>query len=74
MVGVFGGAILLFGLISALVIALQDYKKYGAKKRSELIGLIFLFLPYMILYAFSLLFGSMSKNKKWEKVKRNTNN
>jgi len=72
-IGLFGVAILLFGVIASLVIALQDYKKMGAKKRRELIGLCFFFLIYMMIYAFTLMFGGMSKNKKWEKVSRNTN-
>ena len=71
-VGLFGVAILLFGVVASLVIALQDYKKYGATKRRELIDLCFLFLFYMILYAFTLAFSGTSKNKSWEKVKRNT--
>ena len=70
----FGVAILLFGVIASLVIALGDYKKFGAKKRRELISLCYGFIFYMIIYAFTLMFGGMSKNKKWEKVSRNTNN
>ena len=73
-IALFGVAILLFGVISSLVIALVDYKNYGAKNRKELIGLVFFFLFYLIVYAFTLLFGGMSKNKKWEKVSRNSNN
>ena len=73
-VGLFGIAILLFGAISSLVIVIQDYKKYGAQKRSELVSMCFLFLVYMIIYAFTLAFGGMSKSKKWEKVSRNTGN
>lgn len=73
-IGLFGVAILLFGVIASLVIALQDYKKFGAKRRRELISLCYGFIFYMIIYAFTLMFGGMSKNKKWEKVSRNTNN
>ena len=66
-------AILLFGVVTSLVISLQDYKKYGAKKKSELIDLCFLFIFYFILYSFTIAFsGSSKKNKTWEKVKRNT--
>ena len=57
-----------------MVKIIQDYKKYGAQKRSELVSMCFLFLVYMIIYAFTLAFGGMSKSKKWEKVQRNTGN
>ncbi|MBR1890711.1 MAG: glycosyltransferase family 2 protein [Clostridia bacterium] len=71
-VAVFGIAIILFGVVSSFVIAFHDYKKYGAKNRRELMNLTYLFLAYMIFYAFSLMFGGMTKKKKWQKVTRNT--
>ena len=61
----------LFGLLVPFVMTLTEYKKFGAKKRKELVLLIFFFPVYLIFYAFSLMIGGLKKNVKWEEVKRN---
>jgi cellulose synthase/poly-beta-1,6-N-acetylglucosamine synthase-like glycosyltransferase len=63
---------LLFGMLVPTVMTATEYKKYGAKKKSQFVGLVFFFIIYVLFYAFSLMFGGMKKNVKWEQVKRNS--
>ncbi len=72
---IIGGAIivglfLFFGYLQALFLVLSDYRKLGAKKRSELLSAVFLFPVFLLLYAVTLCMGAMSK-PSWGKVKRN---
>lgn len=60
-----------FGYLQALFLVLTDYKKLGAKKRSELMSAVFMFPAFLIIYMITLCAGAMSKPKKWGKVKRN---
>lgn len=72
---IIGGAILVglflfFGYIQALFLVLSDYRKLGAKKRTQLLSAVFLFPVFLLLYAVTLCVGAMSK-PSWGKVKRN---
>ncbi len=64
------GLFLLFGYGQAIGLVLTDYKKLGAKNRRELLPTAFLFPLFLILYAVTLLAGTMSKPKTWEKLNR----
>lgn len=66
------GLFLFFGYLQALFLVLSDYKKLGARKRSELISAVFLFPVFLVLYAVTLCIGAMSK-PSWGKVNRNPN-
>ena len=62
-------AFLLF-YVGVSISLIKNYKMYGAKKRREMLSLVF-FLPfYLIVYSFSLNEKRQSK-RGWEKVKRN---
>ena len=61
----------LFGYVQALIIVLTDYKKLGAERRSQLLGAVFLFPVFLVVYMFTLGKGAVSKPKKWDKIKRN---
>ncbi len=67
------GLFVFFGYIQALVLALVEYKKLGAKKRRELITAVVFFPFFLIVYTITICIGTMSK-PKWVKVKRNTKN
>ncbi len=69
-VGIAGGLFILFGYGQAAILAAADYKKLGAKKRSELVSAVLLFPVFLILYAVTLCMGAMSK-PSWGKVGRN---
>ena len=62
---------ILFGYIQAFIIVMTDYKKLGAQKRSQLMGAVFLFPAFLVVYMFTLGKGAVSKPKKWDKIKRN---
>ena len=71
-----GGSILIglfvfFGYVQALFLVITDYKKIGAKKRSELIGAVLWFPFFLIVYSVTICMGTMSK-PAWGKAKRNT--
>lgn len=71
-----GGSILIglfvfFGYVQALFLVISDYKKIGAKKRSELIGAVLWFPFFLIVYSVTICMGTMSK-PTWGKAKRNT--
>ena len=71
-----GGSILIglfvfFGYVQALFLVITDYKKIGAKKRSELIGAVLWFPFFLIVYSVTICMGTMSK-PTWGKAKRNT--
>ena len=71
-----GGSILIglfvfFGYVQALFLVISDYKKIGAKKRSELIGAVLWFPFFLIVYSVTICMGTMSK-PAWGKAKRNT--
>ncbi len=71
-----GGSILIglfvfFGYVQALFLVITDYKKIGAKKRSELIGAVLWFPFFLIVYSITICMGTMSK-PTWGKAKRNT--
>ena len=71
-----GGSILIglfvfFGYIQALFLVITDYKKIGAKKRSELIGAVLWFPFFLIVYSVTICMGTISK-PTWGKAKRNT--
>lgn len=61
----------LFGYVQALIIVLTDYKKLGAERRSQLLGAVFLFPVFLVVYMLTLGKGAVSKPKKWDKIKRN---
>ena len=68
-----GFTFVIFGIVQSFVLAVFEYDKFGAKKRSQFVSLIFLFPVYLIIYAFTILGGFMSKKgNKWEKIKRNS--
>ena len=58
------------GILQATLMVLSDYKKMGASKRRELIGGIFLFPIFSIIYVITITIGIFTK-PKWNKVKRN---
>ena len=71
-----GGSILIglfvfFGYVQALFLVITDYKKIGAKKRSELIGAVLWFPFFLIVYSVTICMGTMSK-PTWGKARRNT--
>ena len=71
-----GGSILIglfvfFGYVQALFLVITDYKKIGAKKRSELIGAVLWFPFFLIVYSVTICMGTISK-PTWGKAKRNT--
>jgi len=59
------------GILQAVIMVLSDYKKMGAKKRSELITGILLFPIFSIVYVVTITIGIFSK-PKWTKVNRNS--
>lgn len=65
------GLFVFFGYIQAFILAMVEYKKLGAKKRSELASAVLLFPFFLIVYSITICIGTMSK-PKWVKVKRNT--
>lgn len=69
--GIIVGLFVFFGYLQALFLVLSDYKKLGAKKRSELISAVFLFPLFLLLYAVTMCMGALSKPKGWGKVNRN---
>lgn len=70
MVGVVGGLFVIFGFMQALILVITDYKKFGAKKRSEMIDAGFLFPAYLAVYAATICVGTLSK-PKWKEINRN---
>ncbi len=64
------GLIFLFGFLQGFILAMLDYKKMGASKRSELMSAVFLFPVFLFIYAATLCVGAMSK-PSWNKLKRN---
>lgn len=64
------GLFVFFGYIQALFLVISDYKKIGAKNRRELIGAVFLFPFFLIVYSITICIGTMSK-PTWGKAKRN---
>ena len=62
---------ILFGYVQAFIIVMTDYKKLGAERRSQLLPAVLLFPAFLILYMFTLGKGTVSKPKKWDKIKRN---
>lgn len=58
------------GILQASLMVISDYKKMGANKRRDLIGGIFLFPIFSIVYVITITIGIFSK-PKWNKVKRN---
>lgn len=70
-VGIVGGLLFFFGFLQGVILVLIDYKKMGAKKRSEMMPAALLFIFFLIFYAATLCVGAFSKNKGWDKVKRN---
>lgn len=72
-VGVIAFLYLIFGFVQVLIFALQDYDKFGAKKKSEFISMVLLFPAYLFVYGFSIMAGMMKKGSGWGKVKRNPN-
>ena len=65
------GIFVFFGYVQALFLVISDYKKIGAKKRSELIGAVLWFPFFLIVYSVTICMGTMSK-PAWGKAKRNT--
>lgn len=61
----------LFGFVQVLVFVLQDYDKFGAKKRSEFISMVLLFPAYLFVYGFSVMAGMLKKGSGWGQAKRN---
>ncbi len=64
------GLIVMFGFVQGFILAMLDYKKMGAKSRKELMGAVFLFPVFLMIYAWTLMVGAMSK-PSWNKLKRN---
>ena len=69
------GLILLFlflfaGMGQGMLLVAFDYKKLGAKKRSELMDGALLFPAFTVVYCLTMCLGAFSK-PKWNKVKRN---
>ncbi len=58
------------GFLQAFLLIMLDYKKMGAKKRSELISGMFLFPFFSVIYIITLALGVFSK-PSWNKIKRN---
>jgi cellulose synthase/poly-beta-1,6-N-acetylglucosamine synthase-like glycosyltransferase len=69
-IGVLGGLFVFFGILQGLLLVCLDYKKMGAKKRSELMDAVFLFPLFLILYSVTICIGAFSK-PTWGKVNRN---
>jgi hypothetical protein len=61
---------LLAGMGQGILLVLLDYKKLGAKKRSELMDGAILFPFFTVVYCVTMCFGAFSK-PKWNKVNRN---
>ena len=58
------------GLIQGFLLVLLDYKKMGAKKRSELYKGVLLFPFFSMIYIITITFGIFTK-PKWNQIKRN---
>ena len=58
------------GFIQALILVVTDYKKMGVNRRRDLIGGIFLYPVFSVVYIATTCLGLFSKNK-WRKVARN---
>ena len=71
-IGVVGGLFILFGFVQAFLLVILDYKKLGAKKRSEMIDAGLLFPAYLFVYAVTICIGTLSK-PKWKDQGRNIN-
>lgn len=69
-VGIIGGLFLVFCFLQSLFLVISDYKKMGAKKRSELMSAVFLFPVFLTLYSITICIGTFSK-PSWGKVNRN---
>ena len=66
------GLFVFFGYLQAFILVMLDYKKIGAKKRSELISAVLLFPFFLIVYSVTICIGTMSK-PSWGRAKRNVN-
>ncbi len=62
---------LVAGIAQGLLLVLLDYRKMGAKKRSELVSGALLFPAFTVVYCVTMAIGLFCK-PKWEKIKRNT--
>ena len=58
------------GLLQAFCLVCSDYKKLGAKKKSELYSGILMYPVFVIIYVATLCIGIFSK-PSWGKVRRN---
>lgn len=58
------------GFLQALILVVTDYKKMGVNRRRDLIGGIFLYPVFSVVYIATTCIGLFSKNK-WRKVARN---
>lgn len=64
--------VLIFGILQAVLVVLLDYKKLGAKKRSELLGAAFLFPVFLVFYAATICAGIFSKKVGHNKISRSS--
>lgn len=68
------GVLFMFcGIFQGVLLVLLDYKKMGAKKRSELLDGAFLFPLFTVVYCLTICLGMLSKPKRG-KVERNKKN
>lgn len=61
----------IFGYLQAFILVMTEYKKLGAKKRSQLLPAVFLFPVFLLLYGITVGLGSLTKPKSWTSAKRN---
>lgn len=70
-IGVVLGLFFVFGYFQAFILAMSEYKKLGAKKRSEFISVVLLFPFFLLLYSVTISRGMLKKSKGWGSAKRN---
>jgi len=73
LVGLVAFFYVLFGIVANLIFAIEEFDKFGAKKRSEFISMVLFFPIYLLVYGVSLMGGMFKKKNTWKAVKRNPN-
>lgn len=70
-IGVISGLFFLFGYVQSSILAFTEYKRLGAKKRSDLFFTVISFPFFILLYSVTICIGTLIKPKKWGQAKRN---
>ena len=65
------GLLVLFGFVMGFILSISDYQKMGAKSRKSMVKYSFVVIPFLLVFALTFFVGGISKDIKWEMVKRN---